>query len=68
MTNKSYPGLSAENHPAAPTYGVITHVALHRITGVVVAVGLNDERLDSQLGQQRAVPAGAVPVIGHAPR
>jgi hypothetical protein len=64
MTNKSYPGLSAENYPAAPTHGVITHVAIHRFTGVVVAIGLNDERLDSQLGQQHAVPDGVVPVIG----
>lgn len=64
MTNKSYPGLSAENYPAVPTHGVITHVAIHRITGVVVAIGLNDERLDADLGQQHPVPAGVIPQIG----
>ena len=64
MPNKSHPGLSAENYPAAPTRGVITHVAIHRVTGVVVAVGLDGERLACELGQQHPVPAGTIPEIG----
>lgn len=64
MTNKSYPGLSAENYTAAPTHGNITHVAIHRVTGLVTAIGLDNERLDADLGQQHAVPDGVVPEIG----
>ncbi|MEJ8822238.1 hypothetical protein WKW80_09320 [Variovorax humicola] len=39
-------------------------VAIDRITGHVVAIGINDERLDASLGQQHDVPAGFVPEIG----
>lgn len=63
--SKSFPGLSAENYTDAPTHGTITHVAIHRGTGVVTAVGLDNERLDASLGQQHAVPTGAaIPEIG----
>lgn len=62
--NKSYPGLSAENYTAAPTHGKITHVAIHRASGVVVAIGLDDEQLDGSLGQRHAVPDGTIPEIG----
>jgi hypothetical protein len=64
MTNKSYPGLSAEHYPEAPTHGTITHVAIHRTTGVVTAIGLDNERLDASLGQQHSVPVGSAPEIG----
>lgn len=62
--NKSYPGLSAENYAIAPTHGKITHVAIHRIAGVVTAIGLDNERLSEDLGQQHAVPEGVIPEIG----
>ncbi|PZQ74914.1 MAG: hypothetical protein DI563_11045 [Variovorax paradoxus] len=63
-SNKSYPGLSAENYITAPAPGVITHVAIHRVTGVVTAVGIDHEPLDTNLGQRHAVAVGSVPEIG----
>lgn len=63
-SNKSYPGLSAENYSAPRAHGVITHVAIHRGTGVVTAIGLDSEPLDTNLGQRHAVPAGEIPEIG----
>ena len=62
--NKSYPSLSAENYATAPTHGTITHVAIHRLTLAVTAIGLDNEALDDGLGQRCPVPAGVIPEIG----
>ena len=66
MTNKSFPGFSAEHYASASEYGTITHVTIHRDTRLVAAIGLNSERLGDSLGQAQVAPAGVIPVIGEA--